>query len=108
MFVEHKEALEVTETPAEISRLSQAIRVGAKLRGQCRHALFDQGRSCALGAAYEALTGNTEPVGTANVAWFLERKFRVPMPVLVQVTDYNDGLFWSRERIAEWLEAQGY
>jgi hypothetical protein len=57
MLVEEKSRGEVTETPAKISRLSEALRIGARLRPQCTNFVFAHGKSCAIGAAYEAVFG---------------------------------------------------
>src|ERR1700741_3225132 len=38
-------------------KLSEAMRIGARLRPQCSGYLFNNGASCALGAAYEAVYG---------------------------------------------------
>lgn len=41
----------------KIKKLSEAIRLGATFRPQCRYALFRDGMSCVQGQAYVALTG---------------------------------------------------
>lgn len=114
MFVEHKEAGEVTEAPAKIDRLSQAIRIGATKRPQCFGDAFRHGGSCALGAALEA-TGVRPWSGSENdrypthyVQGLIEARFRVPLRVTQQVWKLNDVKGWSREQIADWLESQGY
>ncbi len=113
MFVEHKEAGEVSEAPAKVLKLSDAIRVGAALRPQCTGDLFRSGRSCALGAAYEGATG--EVCGHYDYGLVTKR-----FPILkgkggdgslnklgTAIFDRNDSGM-SRESIADWLEAQGY
>jgi hypothetical protein len=59
MFVEHKSPGEASpnreKLPEEITKLSEAIRIGATKRPQCTGDYFDNGGSCALGAAWEAM-----------------------------------------------------
>jgi hypothetical protein len=43
------------EQQQQITRLSQAIREGAKLRPQCKKFVFAHGKSCAIGAWLEGL-----------------------------------------------------
>lgn len=98
-----------------ITKLSQAIRVGAMLRHQCTGDIFKGGGSCALGAAYEAIFGHPGRDVTLpdDQASHLERLWGViPSPKgLSPVMDIgmnrNDS-GWTRERIADWLESQGY
>ncbi len=110
MFVEHKEVGEVQphreRLPQPITKLSQAIREGAKLRPQCKSRYFsDYGESCALGAAAEAIYGanrmtfKTEQIDSLGAL--------VPSHDFIsQIIGKND-CGWSRERIADWLESQG-
>lgn len=113
MFVEHKEAVEITEAPA---KMSEAIREGAKLRPKCtggffmlvrtlRHPIRGELGSCALGAAGEYAFGHTK--GGAD--WFIEvpRFFGVPSHITSMAWQMNDQ-GESREEVADWLEAQGY
>jgi hypothetical protein len=124
----------------EYTRLSEAIRAGAELRPQAfgdyvaiddRH----QTCTCALGAAYEAVTGivpdtcdvyDEQPSGNAP-STVLTRTFNLrdvrlvtpleariipdiekePIEVYRVVAQLNDRARWSREQIADWLEAQG-
>lgn len=115
MFVEHKEQGEVTEAPAKITKLSEAIRIGAKLRPQGMGFYFSEGRSCALGAAYEAVTGKYHEAGAGTdipnmVDWFSE-KFDMGPSLGSRIVDMNDGnhgqIQRTREQVADWLESQG-
>lgn len=47
------------ESQVKPLRLSEAIRIGARIRPQCTSDLFHNGKSCVLGAAYEGATGFT-------------------------------------------------
>ena len=88
-------------------KLSEAMRIGARLRPQCCSGdLFVGGKSCAVGAAMEAIgVPYTENMGSYSPAaeyWpFLPTLFGV-------ITDLNDSQFCTREKIADWVEAQGY
>lgn len=105
-------------------RLSEAIRLGSLLRGQafCEYmTVLEPVRSCALGAALEAmgvdgLTGSREVqriwpwtvdvcryVGNCPVC--LELKIQHGWPVLSIITHLNDKHQWTREAIADWVEA---
>jgi hypothetical protein len=111
MFVEHKEVGEVSEAPAKITKLSQAIREGAKLRGECRGAWFIEGRSCALMAAVEATGGDLINEGWhgMKIAGHLRQRFpTVPADVVMAIPSLVDSQHYSREQCASWLEAQGY
>jgi hypothetical protein len=111
MFVEHKEVGEVAEAPAKITKLSEAIREGAKLRGECRGAWFFDGRSCALMAAVEATGGDLSEIGWHGTKIFLYMRTRfpnVPSDLVMAVPDLMDNKNYSREQCAVWLEAQGY
>lgn len=128
MFVDEKAAGEAqtAEQANRTLKLSEAIRIGAKIRGQCKTFPFNQDRSCALGAAYEAVYGAPDGAdGTLHMS-------DVSAPILAafpflnspsvlmrdgpmksdrlmdDVWRLNDQLGKSREQIADWLEAQGY
>lgn len=105
-------------------KLSEAIRVGSKLRPQGRVSCFrrnDEGQfySCVLGAAYEAVKGYKEgdyvcvndvedlfpeipntPVHTVN------GHFRDTFFSAIWYMNDIEGL--SREEIADWVESKGY
>lgn len=105
-------------------KLSEAIRAGAKLRPMTKEGFyFNEGCSCSLGAAYEALTGKTldhheySPETQREFGSFMQATF----PILHddkrrsgwsnfynEVVYMNDKSHKTREQIADWLEAQGY
>ena len=108
MFVEHKEAVEIT--PAKVLKLSEAIRIGAKIRPKCTGTFFREGRSCALGAAMEALG-----IASTDQQWMVYEtvapRLGIPIHLAHAIGARNDG--WNgrahtREQIADWLEGQGY
>jgi hypothetical protein len=85
--------------------LSAAIRIGAKLRPQCTTGqYFDNGASCAMGAAYEAIEGRVPPGGL--LAWF-DQRFSPSSFLITEVINRNDR-GQTREQIADWLESIGY
>ncbi len=85
--------------------LPTAIRIGAKIRGQTRsgHA-FHKGRSCAIGAAMEAETGEPGPIGAYD-RW-PEMNFQIDPEYSIwdAVIGLNDICGWTREEIAEWVD----
>lgn len=107
-------------------RLSEAMRLGAMMKPQCTGRLFTtDGRSCALGAAAEAMgiaptytnhVGDRIPVieeGRWPVEWqaLLSKTVTHPSvcPSAGMSADYiiqclNDGRHWTREQIADWVE----
>lgn len=89
-------------------KFSEAIRIGAKLRPQARGFLFLDGRSCALGAAYEG-------IGRKPVEYRTAGDYHGQYDVLYERFGYelcnkvfkrNDAGD-TREQIADWLESQG-
>lgn len=115
MFVEEKKQGEVTEAPAKTLKLSEAIRVGARLRPQCRASFFNGFGSCALGAAMEALL-NRPTDRDADYVWLcdhfpeLKKQIRThrAWELGCEIVERNDGVGYTREQIADWLEAHGY
>ena len=85
-------------------KLSEAIRIGMLRRPQCSRAFFANGRSCAIGAAYEGLFGTPEGFSARRLYSAFPR---IPGRIWAQIITQNDGLDKSREQIADWLEAQG-
>ena len=87
-------------------KLSEAIRIGAAVRPQCSQAFFADGRSCAIGAAYEGLYGYTT---TGYID--MDRMYRafpcVPGNVWLGIVTRNDCGKQTRESIAGWLEGMG-
>lgn len=97
----------------KIKKLSEAIRLGATFRPKGVHRCLMDGKTCALGAALDAvgllerrnLTGDG---GVTQDTWeTLWERFPVPAGVQRQITDRNDHQGQTREEIADWLEAQG-
>jgi hypothetical protein len=99
-------------------RLSDAIHAGAKLRPQAFGFYQEAGGSCALGAAYEAVSvadgrpwTSTLPFDHPWVA-LLVALMEVPCPACGylhyenQITHLNDKHRWTRERIADWVATQ--
>jgi len=106
----------------KLKTLSQAIRLGATFRPQCRGTLLDShGRTCALGAAVEAIKGDVSESHLGESA--LAERFGLAMrgqercpvcdekPVAGSICDVvahlNDDHEWTREAIADWLEGRG-
>ena len=92
-------------------RLSEAIRIGARIRPQCEGSFFEDGRSCAMGAAME---GSGLPyremreASQAAVAMFPELFLSGTSytPLGRSIFMRNDtGM--SREEIADWLQSKG-
>lgn len=102
-------------------KLSEAIREGAKKRPQSIGAMFEKSadgiKSCALGAAYEAVTGRTDDCLQASI--FIVRHFNslsshpetLPCGCYVGYIDLEDAIVhlndkhsYSREQIADWVE----
>jgi hypothetical protein len=102
----------------KIKTLSAAIRLGATFRPQCYGSMFEHGKSCALGAAAEALG-----IPTHSSREFIDGirpRFGEPIPVTCPMggcsfhwnheevaVHLNDDHMWTREQIADWLEGQG-
>lgn len=117
MFVDEKSVGEKQPAQMGYLRLSEAIRIGSKLRHQCTGEMFKHGGSCAIGAAYEAVFGHpgesANMFGASEQSALMERLWKViPIPSDLNPIedigmDRNDN-GWSRERIADWLESQGY
>lgn len=113
-------------------RLSEAIRLGAMLRPQARHDYMRTGRSCAIGAALEAIgiplrnradddferTNEHEAIQELRLRpefheWGkLEKPAnricpgcgRTPDSVSGVIIELNNQHGWTRERIADWVE----
>ena len=93
-------------------KLSEAIRIGATKRPQmCLGFYFNQGRSCALGAAYEGVTSEyNEDIGFFDITEFFPQLHEMVdnTPLYNHVIGQNDALMIPREEIADWLETKGY
>jgi hypothetical protein len=113
MFVEHKEAGEVSEAPAKTLKMSEAIRIGARYRPQAFGSLTDGFGTCALGAAIEGIFGPWSVMTSGGRtcqhldAIYGERYRAVKNVGGFGIVNLNDELKWSREQIADWLEAEG-
>jgi len=85
--------------------LPRAIRIGAKLRGQTRNGdFFEDGCSCAIGAALEA-EGMQDRVGVAPTLWPELGFYIGPDQTLWEaIVLLNDNAGWTREEIADWLD----
>lgn len=106
--------LERLEAPAKLLKLSEAIRIGASMREQCKGQFFKEGKSCALGAALDA-------IGMKAFAEAYHSKHGGIWPWDKVETSFGEGIHSkltteiakrndhgeSRESIADWLEAQG-
>ncbi len=96
----------------KIKTLSQAIKIGCLAHPKCFDELYLANingqivRTCVLGAGLAAsgfdLTKVKLPLKT------LSKRFSVPELILDEAVVKNDSRHWSRERIAIWLEKQGY
>lgn len=94
----------------KIKKLSQAIRLGATFRPQCWGSYFalKDGKiteSCAIGAAGEALFG--ESAAQPLLGGAVMERLGLSQNIIRQVVCLND-TGDTREQIADWLEAQGY
>lgn len=107
--------------------MSEAIREGAKLRPQARGWTIKDGKTCATGAALEAIEGtvNESDLGYVERLFSLYPYTRTKADcpeacghydgdstVLSMIAHLNDVHRWTREAIADWLEeierAAGY
>ncbi len=102
----------------KITKLSQAIRLGATFRPQCFGALFTYQKvhncshtlvhplitegSCAIGAAVEA------PMLKGQIKEGIKKRFNISEDMFNQIVIMNDKERFTREQIADWLEEQGY
>lgn len=108
MFVD-TQARPQGETAEQTNRklkLSEAIRIGATKRPQCKGHFFDGVGTCALGAAAEARGWKPKlnsVFGVSPYTFLPESKGTLGGTISV-MNDCGE----SRERIADWLEAQGF
>lgn len=97
-------------------QLSEAIRLGAMLKPQATHFLLFEDRTCALGAACEAVSIRiSEGQSCLNNATFKRwpiLRMRVQSPVAqycqrasvsIVIQSLNDTHRWTREQIADWV-----
>lgn len=99
-------------------RLSEAIRLGAMLKPQGHGELVHHGRTCALGAALDAVGALCSDYDAVGIRFPITRQVRLglcPAPgcenyahghatVMETVFYLNDSHDWTRERIADWVE----
>ena len=100
-------------------KLSEAIRLGAMIRPQGFHGLFGEGKSCAMGAALEAVGFPYEDIpsnqlcegmklfsGHSHTRWcpVCRESPQTTAPLYRVVEHLNDTHRWSREQIADWVE----
>lgn len=92
----------------KIAKLSQAIWLGSTFRPQCKYRFYNKltETSCVLGAAYEAVTGETFAPGKENPYTLLTRRFKLPKYLCRDLASRNNN-GESRESIAADLERQG-
>lgn len=102
------------EPQVGVLKLSDAIRVGARLRPQCSGWAFISGKSCALGAAYEGRTGHAcSPEAWEELSRVVPEGYRYDAsgltwgPVGYEIVKRNDS-GQTREQIADWLQSKGY
>lgn len=98
---------------ASTMRLSEAIRLGAMMRPQGFGHLYSKGRTCAFGAAYDAVGIGAENVGGEDACpcwpWVMLTMADCPVcgdrqTISCVVTSHlNDCHGWTRERIAGWV-----
>lgn len=92
-------------------RLSEAIRIGSKLRPECRNWWAQNNASCAIMAAAEATGFPYRDYGITSTV--LVEHFRSVLPLVTsdlieRVANRMDSQGHTREQIADWLEDQGY
>lgn len=98
-------------------KLSDAIREGAKLRPQGFGSMYSDGKSCALGAAYEAAFGKLPmendmplrrrfPILASHRTSCPECEYKYIRDLGTIITHLNDPPhLWTREAIADWLDS---
>jgi len=110
----------------KLKNLSDAILLGSTFRGQSRSDLYANGRTCAIGAAAEAIGIDIVENADNNykVEIELEKRFPImdedirlscPSPLCYEhacsihdmVVHLNDSHHWTRERIAAFLKTKG-
>ena len=91
-------------------KLSEAIRLGSTLRPQGFGHLKYRDRTCAWGAALDAIN-MIEKYNKDNTIWPIEKAEVIcphclqPSDLLSIVIHLNDRCKWSREVIADWVES---
>lgn len=112
----------------KITKLSQAIRLGATFRPQGQGSLYRFNEelgthvTCALGAAMEAVGLDPDPANSNVSDNYMElvrrfpilarsclhpiREFCAHLDNIIPFLNDRDG--WTREQIADWLEEKGF
>ena len=92
-------------------KVSEALRIGAALRPQCRGHLFINGMSCALGAIWEGFGFAPETVIYAPPEFEIVSALKVrhlwPDGLLAYDIVVKNDTGQTREAIADWLETKG-
>jgi hypothetical protein len=112
MLIDDKETYvpgKQAEEPLRKLKPSEAIRIGIALRPkQCFGSFYQDGASCVLGAMWEGYGRNPDEIGCFLGMRFIEY---IDAELAMHISDKNDGVgvrsCWTREAIADWLEAQG-
>jgi hypothetical protein len=102
--------IEHFEQQKQITKLSEAIRAGAKLRPQCSGSYQFDGKSCAYGAAAEVLGVDPLELHKGRIRGFNYNKAEEMAFIKtygIAITTANDSGM-TREAIADKLEAIGY
>ncbi len=102
-------------------KLSEAMRIGAKIRPQAYNVFFDRidGEfcSCAFGAVLEAEIGFLDQCELLSIRleqihniheYIIDPILNIQSSIYRVVTFLNDTEKWTREAIADYLESQGY
>jgi hypothetical protein len=81
------------------------------MRPKCKEVYFTTTESCAIGAAYQALTGETEEVSSFDISDYIAERFGIEHKLLVEIFIMNDGSNcfpeMTREEIAHELAERG-
>lgn len=98
--------------PAKVLKLSEAIRIGAKIRPQCTGKFYANGGSCAIGAALEAIgmKGEVEKYrrenGPTDPYHIFDKAFPYASALDLEIGMKSDN--GTREKVADWLQSLGY
>jgi len=97
--------VDTQQRPQEKLKLSEAIRIGAKIRPQSFSGYWGDGdgTSCVMGAAFEAVGIPYRSKGLDRARYFPSLTHVVAEEIFYR----NDNLHQSREKISDWLKAQG-
>jgi hypothetical protein len=99
-------------------KLSEAIRLGAMLKPQCRGEFYKDGKTCALGAALDAsgigdfglkYASDDDVVDRWPISDLRIQRHGLTRTLRNHIVRLNDSDRWTREQIADWvatIEAQ--